>query len=59
MLEKNKLKKERKEKRQSWVGYYPRVTTDKKKYSRNKMKNDLRKELVKWEIFGLTKSFEK
>lgn len=47
MLEKNKVKKERKEKRQSWVGYYPRVTTDKKKYSRNKMKNDLRKELVK------------
>ena len=33
MLEKNKKKEERKN-RDTWVGYFPRVTKDKKKYSR-------------------------
>ena len=33
MLEKNKAKQKRKE-RDTWVGYYPRVTKDKSKYSR-------------------------
>lgn len=33
MLEKNKAKQKRKE-RDTWVGYFPRVTKDKKKYTR-------------------------
>lgn len=35
MLEKNKDKQKRKE-RENWVGYFPRVTKDKTKYSRKK-----------------------
>jgi hypothetical protein len=35
MLEKNKEKQKRKE-RDTWVGYFPRVTKDKTKYSRKK-----------------------
>lgn len=39
MLQKNIDKNERKN-RDTWVGYFPRVTKDKKKYSRkNKHKN--------------------
>lgn len=39
MLQKNIEKNKRKE-RETWVGYFPRVTKDKKKYSRkNKHKN--------------------
>lgn len=34
MLKKNIEKKERKEKRSMWTGYYPRVTKDKSKYTR-------------------------
>ena len=34
MLKKNIEKIERKEKRDNWVGYFPRVTKDKTKYSR-------------------------
>lgn len=40
MLDKNKEKLERKAKRDTWVGYFPRVTKDKTKYSRkDKHKN--------------------
>jgi hypothetical protein len=35
MLNKNKEKQKRKE-RDTWVGYFPRVTKDKTKYSRKK-----------------------
>lgn len=35
MLEKNK-KKEKAKERNTWVGYFPRVTKDKTKYSRKK-----------------------
>lgn len=34
MLKKNIEKVERKEKRNMWTGYYPRVTKDKSKYTR-------------------------
>ena len=34
MLKKNIDKLNRKEKRNTWVGYFPRVTKDKTKYSR-------------------------
>ena len=34
MLKKNIEKQERKEKRNTWVGYHPRVTKDKTKYTR-------------------------
>lgn len=34
MLKKTAEKLERKEKRNTWVGYFPRVTKDKTKYSR-------------------------
>ena len=40
MLAKNKEKQERKSKRDTWVGYFPRVTKDKTKYTRkDKHKN--------------------
>ena len=40
MLAKNREKLERKSKRDTWIGYYPRVTKDKTKYSRkDKHKN--------------------
>ena len=43
MLEKNKEKQKRKE-RDTWVGYFPRVTKDKTKYTRkqkHKNKNNI------------------
>lgn len=40
MLKKNLVKQERKENRNTWQGYYPRVTRDKTKYTRkDKHKN--------------------
>lgn len=34
MLQKTKERLKRKEKRNTWVGYFPRVTKDKTKYTR-------------------------
>jgi hypothetical protein len=43
VLEKNKEKEKRKS-RDTWVGYYPRVTKDKKKYSRKEKHKNNNKE---------------
>lgn len=49
MMQKNKDKLERK-KRQTWVGYYQRITKDKTKYSR---KTKHRKSLVDFSVLLL------